>query len=61
MQHKPAATERYVLINVAVVRALGEYIYIQMDVAMVVLYLLAECPPFGWVPSLSIERVFFKC
>ena len=25
------------------------------------LVLLAESPPFGWVPSLSIERVFFKC
>ena len=26
-----------------------------------VLYILAESPPFGWVPSLSIERVCFKC
>ena len=25
------------------------------------LYRLAEYPPFGWVPSLSIERVLFKC
>ena len=28
---------------------------------MCVLYELAEYPPFGWVPSLSIERVCFKC
>ena len=24
-------------------------------------FLLAEYPPFGWVPSLSIEQVFYKC
>ena len=28
---------------------------------LILLLLLAESPPFGWVPSLSIERVFFKC
>ena len=41
MQHKPTATERYVLINVAVVRTLGEYIYTQHGcrLCMVVLYL----------------------
>ena len=27
---------------------------------LILLLLLAEFPPFGWVPSLFIERVFFK-
>ena len=33
---------------------------IDLPTVLYILYILAESPPSGWVPSLSIGRVFFK-